>query len=285
MLAGFLKMALGDYGMKHKAYLSIIGTLVLVSLLFSGCQNKKDTRRQHMRTIGVVITNDVDYVFEELFVYPSSTDEMGKDFIQNKAGIRKIGSYGVTVEDSGSYNILVRDYGGGVYTFNGIPFMNTDHGVIYFGDRSSNKPDEWELFITVYNFGGGEETYPGEYIVPGDAPDHPQSPLKERVEYRFAIENTTERPIRFISMKEYSAQHKGEVELHIRELGAGKTINISGKLIEDDAEITEWVLYLEYLDSDGKTMKSVTFTDPFNPWETKKIVVSEENGKYKMTAS
>lgn len=271
--------------MKRRVWVLLFAALLAVSLFFTGCQKKQDTRRQHMRTIGVVITNDVDYVFEELFVYPSSTDEMGPDFIQNKGGIRKIGSYGVTVEDSGSYNILVRDYGGGVYTFENIPFLDTDHGTIYFGDRSSDDPEEWELFITVRSFGGGEETYPGAYVIPGDAPDHPQSPLKERVEYRFTLENTTEYAIRFISMKEFNAQHKGEVELYIRELGAGKTANISGKLIEDDAEITEWALYIEYLDADGKTVHSLTFDDPFNPWETKKIVVSEDGGKLAMEAT
>lgn len=239
--------------------------ITIATVLLSGCDRRVDTRK-YVNTIGVVIKNDIDVVFDELYVYPANSDEMGPDFIRNSWIATKIGSYGVTVEDSERYNVWVRDRWGAVFVFEVVSFQNGDFAEISFQD---------ELVLTVYHMRGGSETVIGVIVEPGDAPDHPFNQSIKMVPFQFTLENRTDKVISFVSMREASALDKGEVELSLENLEAGKTETINRKLEEEDVNITDWILNI--VTADGK---EYAMTEPFNPWKAKAIVVSLDGEKF-----
>lgn len=257
-----------------KAKKSILLALVAVmaaGLILAGCGDDRRDTRKYVDTIGVVFTNDLDNVFQELYVYPGGIDEMGQDFIKNSKGNTKVGSYGVTLEVSDTYNVWLKDRNGGSYEFNGVPLVNADHAVISYDKK---------LYLTVQHEDGSAEVIEGHYVYPGDAPDHPQEPLKSLVSYKFNVQNETGATLALISMREEDDQRKGEVELHIKDLENEKSAGISGKLDEEDGEITDWVLHIET--ADGKTYTS---KQPFDPWTAKDITLSLEDGELALTVS
>lgn len=236
------------------------GLLVAVVLL-AGCDKREDTR-QYTHTIGIVVTNDVDQIFDEMYVYPNGDlHEMGRDCIQNAGSIKKIGSYGATVEESDAYGITVRDNRGGVYMFETLALANADHLTISFDE-------EGILLVTIRHQDGTTETRTGAYVHPGDALSQPYNPLKEQVAYQFTVQNDSGRSLTFMAMREAEAQKKGEVELFLDTLPAGSSALIQGKLYEEDQEITEWVLYMET--DDGEVAVSKT---TFDPWTAKTVTI------------
>lgn len=250
--------------MKSKRALLLLAPALVLAVFLGGCDKREDTR-QYVETIGVVFTNDIDVVFQELYVYPGDISEMGPDFIKNSGGITKVGSYGVTVEVSPSYNVWLKDRDGGSYEFEKVELDNADLAIISYDKK---------LLLTIQHHDGGNEVVEGRYIFPGDAPDHSQVPLKNRASYSFEVQNDTGSELAMISMREASDQYKGEVELYIKTLADGKSIGISGKLDEEDTDITEWVLHIETADGD-----SYTATEPFDPWEVKEIILTLKDGK------
>ena len=247
--------------MRKKQVVSVvIAGVLLLSVFLTGCSNTEDTR-QYVRTIGVVVTNDVDNVFDELYIYPSGDHEMGPDHIQSDREVKRVGSYGATLEESDAYSILVRDNRGGVYTFEDVSFQNADEAVISYDDA---------LLLTVHHRSGGTEEVEGQYVSPGDAPDHPQSALQKRVSFDFTVANETGSIITFLSMREADDQDKGEVELYIDGIENGDTVSISGKLDEKDQDITEWVLYFETSEDEYYV------SDTFDPWTTESIQITQD---------
>lgn len=245
--------------------------LIFVLALFAagtlaGCATNKDTR-QYTHTIGVVFTNNEAFVFNELFVYPTTTDEMGPDFIQNTKNTTKIGSYGVTVEAANYYNVLLRDEYGGVYRFDDLPLENCDEAVIFY--------DYKDLSITINHRGGGSEVIEGRIVEPGDAPDHPHAPLQQQVSFGFQLQNDTDSDLKLITMREATDQQKGDVELYSKILKKGESANITGKLYEEDEAITEWVMYVE---TSGN--QYAVSTNEFDPWRTEKVTITGKGNKF-----
>jgi len=266
--------------MKRK--LGILFLAVFLSaVFFAGCQERLDTR-QYIDTIGVVITNEVDNVINELYVYPANedgtlsdfTEEMGSDLIKNTKKERRVGSFGVTVEKTGSYNILVRDRDGGVYHFENVGLEDADHGVLTF-DATVNIPN-----LSLRHWSGSIENITGRYVPPDDAPDQTQNPLKKTVPYKFNITNDTSAELAFISMREAANPGKGEVELYVEPVPAGKSVSTSGNLFEEDKDITDWVLHIET--ADGQTFD---FPESFDPWQTETIVFSGDGSQFSFEVS
>ncbi|MDL2293373.1 hypothetical protein LJC60_01935 [Ruminococcaceae bacterium OttesenSCG-928-D13] len=247
-----------------KKALPVLALAVALGLLLAGCDDRRDTRK-YIHTIGVVITLDVDATFQELYVYPGGIEEMGQDFIKNTKELTRVGSFGVTVEQSNSYGVWLKDREGGAYEFERVAFQNGDMAVITFKDK---------LLMTVHHQDGETETVNGSFVPPGDAPDHSQVPLKEEDNFRFGLVNSTGVTINAVSMREADAPEKGEVELRLDPLKPDKTATISGRLDEDDFEKDAWLL--EITDADGKIWTS---KDSFDPWTSEKITVSLEDGK------
>ena len=246
--------------MKKAHALAAIALLILPVMFLSACRETKDTRKT-IHTIGVVFTNDLNYVFDELYVYDGDVHNMGPDFINNNKREVKVGSYGVTVEEMDSYAVWLRDNHGGVYEFKEVPLQNADVAVISYTD---------ELLLTIYHHDGGTEEVVGNYVKPGDAPDQPFNPLDEQASFKFTVTNDSSHDFTFVSMREAAAQGKGEVELYLDTLEAGKSATVSGRLNADDTKITEWVLYVDSADGYSFTSK-----DPFDPWSTKEIVITD----------
>lgn len=252
--------------------LAVAMALFAILSLFAGCQKKEDTR-QYVTTIGVVITNDMNYVFDELYVFTDDEGEWGQDFIKNSKNHTKVGSYGCTVEAGGSYQIVVRTRYGAVYKFGDVPLSNVSEGVITYNPDAE---EGFQLLITVYHLNGKVDEVYGAIIEPGDAPDHPHVLNQSRISYNFKLENETDVDITRMTMREADAQEKGEVELFLNKIDAGDSATIRGSLYEEDEEITEWVLCIQ---NEDKTV-DVRSENTFNPWETTSIVITEENGRY-----
>lgn len=248
---------------RRLAALSLIAVLAL-ALLLTGCDKREDTRK-YVQTIGVVFTNDLDNAFRELYVYSGTVHDMGEDFIKNKNGIRRVGSYGVTLEVSESYNVWLKDWDGGAYEFEEVALANGDMAVISYDEA---------LTLTITHQGGGTDVVEGSYVPPGDAPEQPQSDLRREESFKFNVQNDTGEAIVHISMREAANQAKGEVELHLEAVDPGKMVSISQKLDEVDTEIEDWVLQITT--GNGKVYVS---EDPFYPWDTEEITLTLEDGK------
>lgn len=250
---------------------ALVAVMAAVLIILSGCGDDRHDTRKYVDTIGVVFTNDLDNVFQELYVYPGGIDEMGQDFIKNSKGNTKVGSYGVTLEVSASYNVWLKDRNGGSYEFNGVRLANADHAVISYDE---------DLYLTISHQDGSTDVVVGHYVYPGDAPDHPQEPLKSLISFKFNVKNETGATLGLISMREADDQRKGEVELHIDDLKDGESESISGKLDEEDGEITEWVISIETADG-----KAYTSKQSFDPWTAKDITLSLDDGELALTVS
>jgi hypothetical protein len=257
--------------MKKSIFITV-ALMLAFALVFTGCQKTEDTR-QYIDTIGVVFTNEADSVINELFVFPSPDDgtdvfeqDMGPDMIKNTSSAKRVGSYGVTVEAADSYSVIARDRSRGIYHFGNVPLDNVSEAVLTF---DGEKP-----MLSVYHRNGGAEAIEGEYVATGDAPDHTFVPLKKKASCRFTVKNDTGSDIDFISMLEKDNQDKGEVELYIGTLEAGSSVPVTGKLNEEDQEITEWVLRVDTADG-GSTVSE----ESFDPWNTDNIDISLDGGK------
>ncbi len=254
----------------RKTFVKLLATMLLLALSvgLAGCSRKDDTR-QYVHSIGVVITNDMNFVFEELYVYDGEVHNMGKDWIDNRHETVKVGSYGVTVEEMDTYYVWLKDRRGTAYKFDQVPFEDADHAIISYTD---------ELTLTVNHWNGGTDVIQGEIVNPDDAPDQPYNDLKKKVAYKFNVTNNTEDQIVFISMREDANQGKGEVELYYGELDPEKTETMEGKLYEEDKDITEWVLNIE-----TDSGRSYVSTNAFDPWTATDITITGSADGYTFT--
>lgn len=255
-------------------------TVFVLSALLVGCQDKHDTR-QYVETIGFVLTNEVDSIINEMYVYPNEdgtvdefTEEMGEDLVKNTKKERRVGSFGVTLEVYQGYNILVRDRDGGVYHFENVHLQDADHGILTF-DSTQNIPN-----LELRHWEGDTENITGRYVPPDDAPDHTQNPLRATVNYSLKITNDTDTALTLITMREADDPNKGEVELHIEPLEAGKSATSTGQLYKEDQEVTSWNLYIETQDGEA-----FDFQEPFDPWSQQTITITGSNGNYSYTAA
>ena len=272
-------------GLFMKKRLIIMTALVSIIAILVGCGgNEGEDTRQYIDTIGVVFTNNADDIIAELYVFPIAIDDtpvleqdMGPDLIKNTGSVRRIGSYGVTIElQYSSYNVMARGRQKDIYVFKGVPLSNVCEAVLTFDRERSTSP-----ILTIYHRNGTTDTVVGDHLVPGDAPNHTHVPLRSTVTVQFNLTNETDKDITFISMREADDPHKGEVELFIEEiLEAGESVSISYRLYEEDLEITDWLLYIETADG-----LSIQFEDAFNPWETEQIDITFDGENLLYTAS
>jgi hypothetical protein len=167
-----------------KRWIAAAAALLAVVVFTAGCGKEEDAR-QYIETIGVVITSNLESLFNELYVYPAVpyetetditdkagslfSEEMGKNLIKNTGSVKRAGSCGVTIEKAAAYNVLARDGDGSVYIYERVAFINADHAVI--------SRDE-SLRLVIYHNGGGSDEVIGQYVPPGDAPDQPHVTLQ-----------------------------------------------------------------------------------------------------------
>jgi len=267
---------------KHLAILILTACILLIS---TACESTEgEDTRQYIDAFGVVFTNDADDVINELYVFPISIDgtdvleqDMGHDLIKNTGNIRRIGSFGVTIDTIySSYNVMARGRQQNIYVFEGVPLSNVCEAVL----SHEHKDAGGAPLLTIFHRNGAVDVIHGEYLVPGDAPNHAHVPLRKTTTVRFNVANNTENEITFISMREADNPGKGEVELFIGALEASKSTSINYRLFEEDEEITRWLLYIETANGD-----SIQFEEIFNPWETSRLEFSEYNGILTLTIS
>ena len=262
--------------MKRGLTVFAAGLLVLCTLL-AGCTQKDDTR-EYIESIGVVVTNNAGPVFTELFIFPDLdghtdfTEEMGADLLANKGKVKRTGSYGVTLEKADAYGVVVRNNRGAVYVFRAVKLANADEAVVTM--------DSGKLTLQLYHRGGGMEEVPGSIVEPGDAPDHTQNPLKKPASYSFQVKNETDADISRITMREAAAPDKGEVELYLDKLEAGKDVTVSGVLTDADVPITAWLLYIQAADGVAALVET-----PFDPWTVQTVDIARDGDTFSIAAA
>lgn len=263
-----------------KKIITIVCLVLVFTLVAAGCQKNKEDSRQYINTIGVVFTNELDNIINELYVYPIEGDarnsdfgeDMGPDIIKNMNGERRVGSFGTTVEVSENYAVLARDREGGVYYFPNVNLQNYDVGIM------STYEEQFALLLTHHD--GTSEAIVGQYVPPDDAPDHTQNPLKKKVSYKFTITNTSDSELTLVTMREADDPEKGDVELSIDPIAAGKSVTASGDLYEEDQEITNWLLYIETADGESQQLDGT-----FDPWTVKNIDIVKTGNDFSLKAS
>jgi len=267
--------------MKKHSIILILTACILIAA--TACESTEgDDTRQYIETFGVVFTNNADDVINELYVFPIQIDgtdileqDMGPDLIKNTGSVRRIGSFGITIDTIYSrYNVMARGRQQNIYVFENVPLSNVCEAVL----SHENKDTGGAPMLMIIHRDGSTDVVHGEYLYPGDAPDHTHVPLKNAVYVQFTVENNTEQDITFISMKEADNPGKGEVELFIGTLEAGKSTSINYRLYEEDEEIEKWLLYVE-----TDTGDSIQFSEIFNPWETSLLEFTENNGTLSLT--
>jgi len=268
-----------------KKYLIILTLITCILITVTACEtNEGDDTRQYIETFGVVFTNDADDVINELYVFPIQIDgtdtleqDMGHDLIKNTGSIRRIGSFGITIDTIYSrYNVMARGRQQNIYVFENVPLSNVCEAVL----SHENKDLGGAPMLTVIHRNGTTDVIHGEYLYPGDAPEHTHVPLKKVVTVQFKVENNTEHDISLISMREADNPGRGEVELFVGTLEAGKSTSINYRLYEEDEEIEKWLLYIETATGD-----SIQFDEIFNPWETSLLEFTENNDTLTLTIS
>jgi len=263
-----------------KKYVMVLFLMLsALSLFLTGCGRGEDTR-QYIDTIGIVFTNNANEVINELFIFPVAIDgtsvfeqDMGPDLIKNTSKVRRIGSFGVTIEmENTSYNIKARDRFQGIYIFGNVPLSNACEAILTFEGANP--------LLTVHHRSGEVHAIEGEHVPPGDAPDHAHVPLRRTATVQFTVRNTSDNDIVFISMREADYPSKGEVELLQSTLAENSSTSINYRLFEEDTEVTDWLLYVKTADG-----VSTLFEEPFNPWEINILEITMDGNTLVFTAS
>jgi len=266
--------------MKKITFISLLILLLLPALL-TGCGNDGgDDTRQYIDTMGIVFTNNAHEVINELYVFPIAIDgtsvfeqDMGPDLIKNTSRTKRIGSFGVTLEmQNSSFNVKARDRNQGIYIFGDVPLSNACEAILTF--------DSTNPFLSVYHRNGEVHTIEGQFVAPGDAPDHAHTPLRRTATIHFTVRNTSSSDISLITIREADHPSKGEVEVYRGNLSANASTSINYKLFEEDLEVTQWLLYVRTADG-----VSILFDEPFNPWEINLLEITMDGDTKVYTAS
>jgi hypothetical protein len=161
---------------------------------------------------------------------------------------------------------MARDRDRGIYIFTGVPLTNACEAIL---TNDSGTP-----VLTIHHRSGIVDTMRGQAVREGDAPAHTHNPIRRELPIRFNLHNITGENITFVSMREADNPDRGEVYLFHDEgvLETEDSVTVNIRLYEEDQEITDWIIYIEY--EDGNSLLSV---DTFNPWETEDLELSIMN--------
>jgi hypothetical protein len=236
--------------MKKKILATIMCVAAVASLL-SGCGAKS-------KDIKVTVTNDSGFIFNELYVSPTASDDWGGDRFGSSAVLKSGGSFDLTLQkyEFEAYDIKVLYEDGDEYLFTRVTLRNGTEVAIGFGDGPTAQ---------VSHSGGGSETVYGElnggyYEEPYD--DEPTGTGYDTDGYyEFAVYNNSDYDIYAIYMGRSDMSSDADVDILPQVLEAYDSTTVSGRADETDWENTDWSLYIE--DVDGDT--SVSY-DTFNPW-------------------
>jgi len=269
--------------MKKIILIALVLTLIFI-VLISGCESERgEDTRQYIDTMGIVFTNDAYEVINELYVFPIAIDgtsifeqDMGPDLIKNTSRIKRIGSFGVTLElQNTSFNVMARDRNQGIYVFGNIPLSNACEMVLSFDHGTISHP-----VLAIFHRNGEVHAIEGEFVAPGDAPDHAHSPLRRTATIHLTVRNLTDYDLSEISIHEADHPSRGAVELLRGNLAAKSSTSINYRVFEEDTEVTEWLLYVRTEDG-----VSTLFEEPFNPWEMNVIEIAMDGDTKTYTAS
>lgn len=259
--------------MKHSKLLSVWSLFVLVCLLFTACAKKTESpapisRPPVSRNLSITVTNSSDYVFNELFVSPTASDEWGEDCLGSTNILKKNGSFEMSVPtyDFDNYDIMVVDEDDDTYLFKYIKLKTGTEVIISFGDGlvadiihsdGTQEAVTGELYYAdgeTGGGGGGGAAAPANQTVTGTGYD-------TNGQYTFAVYNESDYDIYAIYIGIAGASEYDDIDLLPQVLPAGESIDLVGQASQGDWINKDWTLYVEDVDGDV----SSTY-DVFNPW-------------------
>jgi hypothetical protein len=236
--------------------------------------------------LSVSFSNSTDYIFNEIYISPTATNEWGDELLGSTRVLKSNGSIEVDVPayDYDNYDIRVVDEERDVYQFTYVPLKRGNRLEIVFDEG---------LKANVYDPGGAETASVAGSLNGGGEPD--AASLNEgeseaasgqiavgaghdsNGQYSFTVYNESSYDIYSIHMGLLSASAADDIDMLPQVLPAGENIEISGVAEESVWSETEWTLRITDVDGDV----SASF-DTFNPWTVSYVDVKwdGESGGY-----
>lgn len=250
--------------MMKKALITTLLLAVLAAALL-GCgapaQESATPPPQESKTLRITVTNASDYVFNELYITPTSQSDWGQDHLGSTSILKKNGSFDVTLAkyDFENYDIRIVDQDEDVYLFKYVPLNEGSKVAISFGDG---------LIAEVTGADGSSQTVGGE-LVSGSGDDSGGDYDYTMEDFAFNIYNESEYSIYAVYM--YPAYTDGDgVDVLPTVLESGDSQYVTGSVVGTDYEgITEWVLHVVDVDGDA----SISY-DVFDPWNISYVDVT-----------
>lgn len=216
----------------------------------------------------VIFSNSTDYIFNEIYIKPTATDEWGGELLGSTRILKGNGSVEVDIPayDYENYDIGVVDEDGDEYAFTYVPLQDGSEVAIYFGDNglaADVADSEGNMAATVMGTlgsaagggdGGGGGDAVQEPVVTGTGND-------TNGQYTFTVYNESDYDIYAIHMGVVNASADSDIDILPQVLPAGQSTELVGMASQGDWLNTEWSLYITDVDGD----RSVSY-DSFNPW-------------------
>ena len=257
-------------------------SILLVACLMTGCLPKvkpADTTASPTtevqttpaetapKTIDVTVTNKSSYVFNELYVTPTSQSDWGNDHLGSTSILKKNGSFDIKLQkyDFTNYDIKVVDEDEDIYLFKYASLVAGSNVEISFGDG---------LIATITGPDGSTEVVSGTLSGPSTEPEDDYDYTLE--DFTFTIYNESAFDIYAIYMAPYGADEDDVVDILTNILPAGKSTEIEGSVAGTDYEgITTWQMYVVDVDDDSSVS-----VEEFDPWQVTYIDIRWDSDSF-----
>lgn len=276
-----------------------IGLVLTVLLLLAGCggggsssqsqassapEARQTAAAEKPSTLTITFSNASDYIFNEIYISPTASDEWGEELLGSTQILKSNGSINVEIPayDFDNYDVLVVDEDRDEYQFTRVPLQNGSEIAIYFGDEglaADVSDSQGNMATTVFGTLGGINS-DGEIVDGGGGGAQPVvtgTGNDTNGQYSFTVYNESDYDIYAIHMGITGSAAENDIDILPQVLPAGASTELTGIASQGDWLETEWTLYIT--DVDGDTSASF---DVFNPWTIAYVDVywDSNNGGY-----
>lgn len=243
----------------------LITALFLCLGMLTACFGAGPAPAQDDGSISVTVVNDTSYQFQEIYLSESTTDAWGSDVLGGTNVLKAGGSYGVTLDAAGNYDLKVVDEDDDAYRFDRLPLE--DGMEISIALTENGQP-----LVGLTGASGSTQEIAGEWILDDtdvadtDVGDAPQTNFtgtgNDTAGYmEFTIYNESDYDIYAIFIGVANAAAEDDLDLLPAILPAHSDTVVSAVASSGDWMNTEWTMYVQDVDGDTSTSYEV-----FNPW-------------------
>jgi len=256
-----------------------IGLALIAILLLTGCGASSTPTPSFVpsrepvvpRTITIEFSNASNYIFNEIYISPTASNEWGDELLGSTRILKSNGSVDIELHayDYDNYDILVVDEDRDEYYFSRVSLQNGSEVAIYFGinglaatvfDAQGNETSTVYGDLNSAN-GGGAGAVHDPAPDPAPAQTVTGTGYDTNGQYTFSVYNESSYDIYAIYMGVAGASAAHDIDILPQILSSGDGIELRGMASQGDWLNTEWTLYIT--DVDGDTSSSF---DTFNPW-------------------